>query len=130
MAALPNVLHKKPKKMEKTVTTKYLRTSVKKLRILLDACKNQKAIVLLEKLSLQPQKASLLIASTLKSGINLFQESDRENLKVKAISADQGPVFKRWRAGSRGMAKKYSKKTAHLQITLEVPNSKIKKNGK
>ena len=129
MDVLLSVLHKKHK-MQKTVTIKYLRTSVKKLRILLDNCKNQNAVVLLEKLTLQPQKASLLIASALKSGINLFEKSEQDKLIIKALSADQGPVFKRWRAGSRGMAKKYSKKTAHLQITLEIKDSKTKNNGK
>ncbi len=116
--------------MEKTAISKYLRTSAKKLRILINNLKGQKAVLMLQKLELQPQKGAELIASTLKSAINLFEEPLREQLTVKNIMADQGPVFKRWRAGSKGAAKKYSKKTAHLHITLEIKDKAKTKNGK
>lgn len=116
--------------MEKTVKAKYLRTSVKKLRILIEAIKGQKAAEVYQKLQLQPQKSMALVAKALKSGLNLFEEPVRNQLIIKNISADQGPVFKRWRAGSRGMAKKYSKKTAHLKITLEIKKNSQTKNGK
>ena len=116
--------------MEKIVKTKYLRTSVKKLRVSIDALKGQNAMLVLEKLALQPVKALSLVESTLKSGVYLFEEPLRKQLVIKDIVADQGPVFKRWRAGSRGMAKKYSKKTAHLKITLAINNKINKKDGK
>lgn len=116
--------------MEKTVNGKYLRTSVKKLRTLTMGLKGKKAITTIQWLLLQPQQATALIAGTLKSGVHLFDESKRPELVIKKISVDQGPVFKRWRAGSKGMAKKYSKKTAHLKITLLIKDNKVKTDGK
>jgi large subunit ribosomal protein L22 len=116
--------------MEKTIKTKYLRTSVKKLRILTEALKGQNAMTMLEQLNVQPQKSMSLVRSALKSGIYLFAEPERNQLFIKNISVDQGPVFKRWRPGSRGMAKKYTKKTAHLKITLAIKKPKLNKNGK
>lgn len=116
--------------MEKTVKSKYLRTSVKKLRILISGLKGKKAVDTMEQLLLQQQQALQLVAKSLKSAIHLFSEPQRKELVIKQISADQGPVFKRWRAGSKGMAKKYSKKTAHLKITLAILENKPKKDGK
>jgi large subunit ribosomal protein L22 len=116
--------------MEKTVKTKYLRISVKKLRFLIDSLKGKNAVSAMSKLELQSQKAAVLTSKALKSGVNLFDKKEQEQLVIKQISADEGPVFKRWRAGSRGMAKKYSKKTAHLKITLEIKNKTKNANGK
>lgn len=130
MVGLPRELHKRLKNMKKTVKSQYLRTSVKKLRVFISALKGKKALDTLQQLALQPQQALALVAKTLKSGIYLFEEPLRKELVIENIVADQGPVFKRWRAGSRGNAKKYSKKTAHLTITLAINKKQTKKDGK
>jgi len=110
--------------MEKSVDIKYLRISAKKLRTIMDDYKGKRAVALMGSLGLQPQRGASIIAKAIKSCLSLFKDTEREAARVKNVSADQGPVFKRWRAGSRGMAKKYSKKTAHLHVTLEVPTAK------
>lgn len=114
--------------MEKSITIKYLRISAKKLRMILDAYKGKKAQKLLESLGLQMDRGAQVISQGVKSALSLFQENERPLVTVKNLTADKGPLFKRFRPGSRGMAKKYSKKTAHLTITLAVPS--LTKNGK
>lgn len=98
----------------------------------MDVYKGKRAVALMGSLALQPQRGANIIAKAIKSCLVLFKDTEREAARIRNVAADQGPVFKRWRAGSRGMAKKYSKKTAHLHITLEVPTSgagKPTKNG-
>ena len=46
-------------------------------------------------------------------------EMDRTNLFVCEATADQGPKQKRWRAGSRGMAKRYVHYTSHISVKLD-----------
>jgi large subunit ribosomal protein L22 len=46
-------------------------------------------------------------------------ELDRNTLYVCEATADQGPKMKRWRAGSRGMAKTYVHYTSHISVKLD-----------
>lgn len=46
-------------------------------------------------------------------------ELDRSTLYVCEATADQGPKMKRWRAGSRGMAKTYVHYTSHISVKLD-----------
>ena len=51
---------------------------------------------------------------------------DKDNLFVKELTVGAGPVFKRWRARSRGMASQIRKPTSHITIVLaeKVPGKK------
>ncbi len=82
---------------------------------------------------LQVDEALSLLQNTTKSAAPLFikvlnsaianaennNELDRSNLFVFEATADQGPKMKRWRAGSRGMAKMYVNYTSHLSVKLD-----------
>lgn len=66
--------------------------------------------------------AAPLFAKVLNSAIanaENNQELDRGNLYIFEAKADQGPKMKRWRAGSRGMAKRYVHYTSHLSVKLD-----------
>ena len=41
-----------------------------------------------------------------------------DDLRVLAISVDEGPTLKRWRARARGRATRIEKKTSHLSVAL------------
>ena len=85
---------------------------------------------------LQVDEALALLQNTNKSAAPLFikvlnsaianaennNELDRSNLYVFEAAADQGPKMKRWRAGSRGMAKVYIHYTSHLSVKLDEMN--------
>jgi len=82
---------------------------------------------------LQVDQALAMLQNTNKSAAPLFakvltsaianaennQELDRSNLFIIEAKADQGPKLKRWRAGSRGMAKMYVHYTSHISIKLD-----------
>ncbi len=68
------------------------------------------------------KSASPLFIKVLNSAIANAEnnlELDRTGLFVFEAKADQGPKQKRWRAGSRGMAKKYVHYTAHISVKLD-----------
>jgi len=44
---------------------------------------------------------------------------DPDNLVVKKIVVDNGPLMKRWRARSRGMAHRIIKRSSHISVELE-----------
>ena len=41
-----------------------------------------------------------------------------DDLRVLAISVDEGPTLKRWRARARGRATRIEKKTSHISVAL------------
>jgi large subunit ribosomal protein L22 len=104
--------------MEKTVKTKYIRMSPKKLRMFVDELKQKNANEVMDMLKLNFTKSAKIFAKVIKSGIALFDEKDKANVLIKNTLVNEGPVFKRWRAGSRGMAKKYVKRTSHIEMVF------------
>lgn len=68
------------------------------------------------------KKSANPIAKLLKSAIsnarNDFKVADENNLTVKTIIVNAGPVLKRSRPRSRGMANQILKRTSNITITL------------
>ncbi|MFH0864032.1 MAG: 50S ribosomal protein L22 [Candidatus Gottesmanbacteria bacterium] len=107
---------------EVSVTSKYLRTSPKKLRLVANMIKGMKPEEALTQLKFLPKAAAKPLASSLKSVLanatnNLKLSAD--NLKIKIIEINEGPRLKRWRAVSRGTAHQYKHRTSHIKIILE-----------
>jgi large subunit ribosomal protein L22 len=59
-----------------------------------------------------------VVRSAAANAENNFQMAP-EDLFVKAIFADEGPVIKRFRARSRGMAAPILKRTSHITVVVE-----------
>lgn len=104
--------------MEKKAIGKYMRLSEKKLRMIVSAYRGMNVVQAMEVLPNATQKAATFVLGVLKSAVAQCNTQKKEDLYIKSIQVQQGPLFKRWRPGSRGMAKKYSKKTAHLSIVI------------
>lgn len=118
--------------MEKKAIHKYLRISSKKLRLRIDQLKGQQTVTVMEELELEGGKQARLLFKALKNCLSQYKPDQTEQVYIKNIIVNKGPSFKRWRPGSRGMAKPYTKYTAHLEVVLELPEpaKKNKKNGK
>jgi large subunit ribosomal protein L22 len=117
--------------MEIKAKGKYLKISPKKARLVIDLIRNKDASEALDYLKFIPKKASHLIAKVLKSAISNAEHNfnlKKENLFIKEIFINQGPVLKRWRARAFGRAAEIRKKSSHLEIILKekVPSPKIK----
>lgn len=95
--------------------------SPQKLRLVCDKVRGLGAEQALTVLEYMPHKGARivhkLVASALANAENNL-ELERENMFVKTIYADGGPMLKRFKAGARGRYKPRKKRTSHLTVIL------------
>ncbi|MCS6887247.1 50S ribosomal protein L22 [Chloroflexus islandicus] len=107
--------------MEAKAVTRYVRISPLKVRLVMDVVRGMPVDRALATLRYMPQKAAREVARTLKSAIANAEhnfEMDREELYIKTIYADQGPVLKRFMPRARGMANRIRKPTTHITVVV------------
>jgi large subunit ribosomal protein L22 len=109
---------------------RFARTSARKLRPLATMIRGKFADEALDILKYQPQRGARLLEKVLKSALGNAQDPDQnpgktvrvEQLVVTDARIDGGPMFKRIRPVSRGMAYMIKKKMSHISVTLEDIN--------
>lgn len=107
--------------MEVKAVTKYVRISPQKVRSLIGAIRGKPVEAALEVLKFMPQKSAKILAKTIQSAAaNADQMPDIEidNLIIDNITADEGPVLKRFRARARGRGTRIIKRTSHVTVIL------------
>lgn len=112
--------------MEYQATTKYIRTSTRKVRLIADAIRGLRADKALAVLAMTPKAAAEPVLKTLKSAIANAKKTpaDANTLVLTKIEVMGGPAMKRFLAVSRGMAHAYKKRMTHLRIVLEEKGEK------
>ena len=99
------------------------RASPRKTRIVAGLIKGKNARDAIVQLDFLTKKSASPIAKLLKSAIsnakNDFKTADEKNLTVKTVTVNAGPVLKRSRPRSRGMANQILKRTSNITIVLE-----------
>lgn len=105
--------------MEKRIVIKYVRMSEKKLRIIAPLYRGKSVDDAVALMKHANSKGARLLQKAVESCAALFPKKDGSVITVKQLSFDKGPRFKRWRPGGRGVAKRYERKTAHIQVVLE-----------
>jgi large subunit ribosomal protein L22 len=107
--------------MDVRASTTYTSISAQKLRLVIDQVRGMPADQALTVLEFIPKKGAGIVHKTLSSAIanavNNF-DLDRETLVIKTITADGGPMLKRYKAGARGRYKPRLRRTSHLTIVL------------
>jgi len=106
---------------------KHARISARKVRLIADMIRGKFADEALDILKYQPQRGARLLEKVLKSALGNAQDPDQnpgktvrvEQLIVKDAIVDGGPMFKRIKPVSRGMAYMIKRRTAHITVTLE-----------
>lgn len=107
-----------------TVTAKlrYLRVAPRKARMVADQVRGLPIQQAIDLLTFARKSAAIDISKLLKSAVaNADQKGgiDVDNLVVKTITVDQGPIIRRFLARARGSASRINKKTSHIQVVLE-----------
>jgi len=103
-------------------TARHIRISTRKARVVVDLIRGKQVNEALTILDYTNKAASPIVAKVLNSAIANAENNmgmDRDNLYIAEITADQGPKMKRYRAGSRGMAKLYVHYTSHITVVLD-----------
>ena len=105
--------------LETLATTKYLRTSAQKAKLVLDLIRGKKAADALAILRFTKKSIARDVEKTLRSAIaNAVHvaDLDEDDLVVSACYANQGPSQKRVRPAPMGRAYQTLKRTAHITV--------------
>lgn len=107
--------------MEIKAQVKFVRMSPRKTRWVIDLVRGLDVSEAINQLQFMTKAAATPVLKLLNSGIanavNNFKLK-KENLYIKAISVDDGPVLKRWRPRAFGRAAPIRKRSAHINLIL------------
>ena len=112
--------------MEASATRKYIRSSPRKMRRGVNTIRGLSVPEAIEALTFMPQAATRPVELTVRNAVrNLIDKNpderfDESKLVILEIRVDEGPRFKRFRAGARGRAKPYKKRLSHLKVVVRA----------
>ena len=108
--------------MEVKASANQIRRSARKIRLVIDSVRGKSVDEAVAILRFLPhggaQEVMKVVKSAAANAENNYQMAP-EDLYIKRIYADEGPVFKRFRARSRGMASPILKRTSHITVIVE-----------
>ena len=107
--------------METVAVLKRAGTCAQKARLVADQIRGLSAEAAIELLQFSPKKSAKLVKKVVDSAIANAQENngvDLDDLFVKMICVDEGPVAKRFQARARGRANQITKRTCHILVKL------------
>lgn len=112
--------------MQFRTTQKYVRATPRKLREVASLVREMTPEEALLKLPHVRKRAASPILKALKTVVANANEggANLPDLELKEIQINEGPSYKRWRAGGRGMVKPYQKRTSHIRIVVETKEEK------
>jgi large subunit ribosomal protein L22 len=102
---------------------RYVRTSARKARLVLEHIRGRSAAEATTILAFQTRAAARDAGKVLASAIANAENNsghDVDDLFVLTAVADEGPTLKRWRPRARGRVNRIRKRTCHITITLAV----------
>ena len=107
--------------MEATAVLKYVRLSAQKGRLVADQIRGLPVARALELLQFSNKKAAGPVRKALESAIANAEHNagaDVDELKVRTIYVDGGPVLKRFHARAKGRGVRILKRTCHITVTV------------
>ncbi|RMD50834.1 MAG: 50S ribosomal protein L22 [Ignavibacteria bacterium] len=110
--------------MEARATHRYIGSSPRKMRLVIDQIRGESVDKALEILHFSPKHAAKDAEKVLRSAVaNLFQKDedtqhDPANLFVKEVFVNQGPTLKRIQPAPMGRAYRIRKRSNHLTIVV------------
>jgi large subunit ribosomal protein L22 len=107
--------------MHTTAKLRHARISAQKGRLIADQIRGLPVEQALNILSFSKKKGAVLVKKVLESAIANAEHNDGadiDELKVSAVSVDEGPTMKRIRARAKGRASRILKRTSHINVTV------------
>ncbi len=108
--------------MEVRARLRFVRIAPRKARLVADLIRGKKSEEALNILTFTKKAAAKIILKLLKSAIaNATQRRniDVDNLYVKRITVDQGPMLKRYQPRAMGRATMIRRRMSHITIILD-----------
>jgi large subunit ribosomal protein L22 len=113
--------------MEVRAVARYLHVSPQKARLVVDTVRGKPVKEALALLRFLPQKSARLVWKVVKSAAANAENNyalDPDELYIKRIYVDNGPMYKRARARARGMRSPILKRTSHITVIVEEKGAK------
>jgi large subunit ribosomal protein L22 len=107
--------------MQVNAKLKNARISAQKVRLVADQVRGKEVEKALNILEFSPKKAAGIVKKVLLSAVANAEHNegaDIDELKVSAISVDEGPSMKRWRPRAKGRADRILKRSSHINVTV------------
>lgn len=120
--------------MQATATARFVRTSPRKARLVIDAIRGKDVREALAILRFTPNRAAGYIEKVVKSAVANAENNhhmNADNLKVAVAFVDGGPnVMKRVRYAPMGRGYRIVKRMAHITVAVEETEPKPEKKAK
>lgn len=106
--------------MEATATLKFTRVAPRKARLVADMVTGMSVSRALEVLAFTRKSSALILSKLVSSAVANAKSRgvDVDELVIKSILVDQGPMLKRFMPRAQGRATKIQKKTSHITVTV------------
>ncbi len=107
--------------METMAKLKFAHLSPQKGRLVADMIRGMNVERALQTLEFSNKKASRIIKKVLESAVANAEHNegaDIDELKVKRIEVDQGPMMRRFQARAKGRGTRIIKRTSHITVTV------------
>ena len=107
--------------MEVQAKLRYARISAQKARLVADMVRGHEVEKALQLLTFTNKKAAGIVKKILESAIANAEHNegaDIDELKIKTITVDEGPTYKRIQARAKGRANRILKRTSHITVTV------------
>jgi len=107
--------------MEARAIAKYIRVSPRKMKPIADLVRGKNVKEALAILKYTPRKGARIFLKVMNSAVANAEnnhEMTLDNLYVAQIYANQGPVMKRFKAGSMGRANPIKHRTSHVGVAV------------
>ncbi len=108
--------------MEVRATTKYIRTSPRKLRPIVDVVRGKKVVDAMAVLRFMPSPSARTVAKVVQSAAANAEnnyEMTPDDLVITEIFVDGSRTMKRFRAGPRGRVKPILKRSSHITVVVK-----------
>lgn len=106
---------------KRTSVLRTARISPQKARLVADQVRGLPAARALELLKFSDKKAAHMIYKALFAAVSNAENNagdDADELKVKTIMVDEGPVLKRFMARAKGRGTRILKRTSHITVVV------------
>jgi large subunit ribosomal protein L22 len=110
-----------PEAKEVRAAAKYLRVTPRKARLVVEHIRGRSVPEARTVLAFTERAAAREIDKLLRSAVANAEANHNligDDLVVKSVYVDEGPMIKRWRARARGRAVQVRKRTCHITLTL------------
>jgi len=108
--------------METRASTRFVRISPQKARLVVDMIRGRKVEEALSVLDFTPKKAARIVAKTLRSAVANAEDTknvDVDELIVTRCWVDEGPTLKRMLPRAQGRATRINKRSSHITVIVD-----------